>query len=619
MKLKFILLSLIGFILTGLLATAQNDPLVADTAKPSAPPDPTPAAASTNVSIPVATSAGPAIAVSAEAAAVSAAPNPNADSASHPEAAAVIPLIVIDEVPLTDAIKNLARQANLNYMLDPKIAYGTPGPDGRVEAQPMISLRWENLTADQALNALLNTYNLNIINDPKTKVARITIKDPAAPEPLITKIIQLKYAYATNLMINAQSIMQDKRSRVLADARTSQLVVVATEKEIATLDELVTRLDTQARQVLIEARIIETSKNPTSAKGIDWSGTFASQHVSFGNGSTTGTYTSSAGNTTSYNYGTGSLPAASTTVPYIQGNPVTAVTTGPGGVSTASANGTGASAGNVNGSLLSSVVGNGGLSLNTAKGLFPSTAFLNADGVSAVLSFINNDLDGTVLSTPRAVTLDNEEAILSVTTAEPIFEATAGTQGSPGGSSVRYTNLGTILHVTPRISANNTIALKVIPEVSDIGGTVTKTVAGVVNQADFFDIRRITTSVLIPSGNTLVMGGLVNDNRSKSNVKVPILGDIPFLGAAFRQETKTQNKKNLIIFITPTVVSGDDFQPTPTDFLKTKMHDQPAADFGPWDSGKKQDWSKLFPGDAASGENAKWPETGSTAADKASQ
>ena len=211
-----------------------------------------------------------------------------------------------------------------------------------------------------------------------------------------------------------------------------------------------------------------------------------------------------------------------------------------------------------------------------------------------MLSFLNNNFDGTVLSTPRAVTLDNEEATLEVTTAQPIFQTTAGTQGSPGGSQVTYTNLGTILHVTPRISANNTISLKVIPEVSDIAGTITKTVGGLVNQADAFDVRRIETRVLIPSGNTLVMGGLVSDNRSKTDVKVPIMGDIPFLGALFRQDSKTQNKKNLIIFITPTIVQSEDFQPTETSFLKTKVPNIKSSDFGAWDSGTPQDWSKLM-------------------------
>ncbi len=204
------------------------------------------------------------------------------------------------------------------------------------------------------------------------------------------------------------------------------------------------------------------------------------------------------------------------------------------------------------------------------------------------------------------MTLDTEEATLSVTVAQPIFNTTAGTQGSPGGAQVLYTNLGTILRVTPRISANNTISLKVVPEVSDIGGTVTKTVGGLAFQADFYDIRKVTTQVLIPSGNTLVMGGLVSDNRQKGDTKVPFLGDIPVLGWAFHQETKSQNKRNLIIFVTPTIVQDEDFQPTETSFLKTKMKDNKSiADFGPWDSGEPQDWSKLMHGNknAGNGDN----------------
>ncbi len=92
--------------------------------------------------------------------------------------------------------------------------------------------------------------------------------------------------------------------------------------------------------------------------------------------------------------------------------------------------------------------------------------------------------------------------------------------------------------------------------------------------------------MLIPSGNTLVMGGLVNDNSTKGNTKVPILGDIPLLGWLFRSETKTQNKKNLIIFVTPTIVQDEDFQPTETDFLKTKITEGPKVKFGAWDNGR---------------------------------
>jgi type II secretory pathway component GspD/PulD (secretin) len=633
MKLNATLLSLIGLTATGIVVLAQDTPPAADTNQtPSitATNDSanvatnTAADASTNVAAntsttaavtpapadagaastvlhpeatPAVTTAPPADAATTPApvapvavASTSASTN-NASTQRDPNA--VIPLIVMDEVPLTDAIKNLARQAGLNYMLDPKINYSAPGPNG-LNPQPMVSLRWENLTADQALAAVLANNNLVIVEDPRTKIARITVKDPAAPDPLITKIIQLKFAYVTNVVANVQNILQDKRSKVSSDVRTSQLVVLATEKELVGINELVTRLDTPNKQVLIEARLVETSKNPTSVKGIDWSGTLARQNMTFGNGNTAALTTSSAGNTTAINAGTGSLPVGTVNSPYIGPNPTILTTTLPGGGSTVSAAGTGATKGTTYGQVMQTLAGNGGIGLNTAKGFFPATAFLNADGVSAALSFLNTDLDSTVISTPRAVTLDNEMATLAVTRAQPIFATTAGTQGSPGGSQVTYTNLGTILKVTPRISANNHVLLKVVPEVSSVAGIATKTVAGVVSQADIFDVRHIETQVLIPSGNTLVMGGLISDDRSKGFIKVPLLGDIPFLGAAFRQESKSQIKKNLIIFITPTIVQSEDFQPTQTEFLKAKIPNEARTDFGAWDSGKPQDWSKLM-------------------------
>src|SRR4029077_8782485 len=104
------------------------------------------------------------------------------------------------DVPLTDAIKNLARQAGLNYMLDPKVAFGQVGPDGKPVPQPTVSIRWENVTAEQALNALLGNYNLQLTEDPKSKIARVSVKDPAAPDPLLTKVIQLKWTSPTNMM-----------------------------------------------------------------------------------------------------------------------------------------------------------------------------------------------------------------------------------------------------------------------------------------------------------------------------------------------------------------------------------------------------------------------------------
>jgi type II secretory pathway component GspD/PulD (secretin) len=505
------------------------------------------ASASTNAQAAEAASTNAPAADSAQTAAVPATTSTADQTNAVPQPGAIIPLIVMDDVPLTDAIKNLARQAGLNYMLDPKVAFGQLGPDGKPVPQPTVSIRWENVTAEQALTALLSNYNLQLVEDPKSKIARITVKDPAAPDPLITKIFQLKYATPTNIMVAVQNTFVDKRSKVVADVRTSQLVILATEKEMPGVEDLIEHLDTQTKQVLIEARLLETSANPSTTKGVDWSATLQEQHINFGNGVMTGNSTTTINS--------------------------------PGGETVST--------------VLNSLIGAGGLGAATGHGFTPETFFLTADGVRLVLSFLNKYAEAKVISTPRTVTLDNESAKIEVTRASPIINVTAGTANTTGGSQIQYTNLGVILNVTPRISANNYVNLRVVPEVSRVFDTVSKNLgAQGVFQADEYDIRRMETRVMIPSGHTLVLGGLVQDDVRKGNTKVPVLGDIPVFGYLFRSDTKSRQKSNLIVFLTPTIVQDEDFQPTQTSFLKTPVpaKDSVEPDWSAWDSGQPRDW-----------------------------
>ncbi|MCS7338009.1 MAG: hypothetical protein NZ739_07195 [Verrucomicrobiae bacterium] len=471
----------------------------------------------------------------------------------------VLPLIQYDEVALTTVIESLARQAGINYILDYKVPYGQIGPDGKPMPQPIVTIRWENITAEAALLAVLNNYDLQLVEDPRTKVARITRKDPAAPDPLVTKIIQLKYASASNMAVAVQSVLTDKRSKVLPDTRTSQLIVVATEREQFAVQELIDKLDTQTRQVLIEGRIMEVSLNPKTKKGIDWSRTLNEQRFSFGNGVMSGT--------------------TKTTIPGSGGaryDESTELTTIMG-------------------------LGIGGLSLNTYKGFTPNIGFLDADGVNAVLSFLNTYAESRVLSAPRTVTLDNEPTFIEVGQMYPVVNVTPSSQMYAGGSQISYTNLTLRLEVTPSISANDYVNLKVKPSVLRLGPKISSKVAGQDNIVDSFYKRDMETRVLIPSGNTLVLGGLVQDEIQDAATKVPVLGDIPLLGYAFRSKSRDRSKMNLLIFLTPTIIRDEDFQPTTTEFLKTPLppSDSLEGDWSPWDTTEPVDWSQPEPLKAA--------------------
>lgn len=477
--------------------------------------------------------------------------------------------IRFQDIPITSVIENLARQAGINYLLDPKIGYGQVDPaTGQTKPEPSLSIRWENITPEQALIALLDNYGLQLVTDPKTKISKVTIKDPLAPPPLVTIVYQLAYASVTNMEGAVSTVLTDKRSKVVADGRTSQLIVQATDKEHTDVAALIKKLDKPTRQVLIETRFIEISSNPTTTKGVDWTGTLQAQSVTFGNG----TFSQVANN-------------AISTVSQSPGTPVTVGTHTFTPATTTTVNGN---------STVNTIASSGSaVAYSTAGGFNPAAGFLTASGLNVVLSFINSSSDAQVVSTPRVVTLDNEPANISVTRAFPIFQTTAGTQGSPGGSSITYSNVGIVLEVTPHISANDYIWLKVDPSISSFFATVTKTIDGFVNQADEFDSRTIDTQVLIPNANTLVMGGMVRDNPIADYTKVPILGDIPVVGWAFRSENKTMDKQNLLIFITPTILKETDFQPTTTQFMQSRpiTEKEPLDPNSAWDSGKPHDWS----------------------------
>jgi type II secretory pathway component GspD/PulD (secretin) len=543
-------------------------------AAPAPAPAPDAATATATASAPaeaVSTNPAPAVAAAAvETAPAAPASGTNAVAATPaPAAPTSIPLIQFSDVPIRTAIENLARQANINYMLDPKIGYGEPDAQGQIKPEPQLSIRWENISAENALLALLDNYNLQLNRDKKTGIDRITMKDPTAPPPLITRVVQLQYASVSNMVDAVAPALSDKRSKVLADSRTSQMIVVATEGEQAAVDVLVKQLDKPTRQVLIETKLVEVSSQPSTKKGVDWSSTLSGQNVTFGNGNTTGSrdITRNKGSTT----------------------------LGPGTVDTEESK---------NDVTLSQILGKGGFSASTMAGLVPYTAFLNADGLNATISFLNNTYNAQIMSTPKIVTLDNEMANIEVTRQFPIINVGAGTQNASGSSSVTYSNIGTILHVTPRISANDKIWLRVLPEVSSHFGDQKVSVPGGNGNPGFtftvpiFDVRRLATQVLIPNGNTLVMGGMVKDNPTSSYIKVPILGDIPGLGWGFRSENKSMEKDNLLIFLTPTIVQDDDFTPHQDDFLKQKVKpmQQSMKPNTWWDSGEARgNWDSPVP------------------------
>lgn len=449
----------------------------------------------------------------------------------------IVPFIAIDDAELAAAIRQLARQAGINFIFDPRVLSGT-SQNGEPITFPKVTVRFENVTALQALEAVLDSYDLALEPNKKTRIAKVSFKRPPLEEPLKSEVIQLKYHSAEEMAKLLESFVSD-RSSLQPHNKSSKIVVSATKEELEKIAELVYELDVPSKNVLIEANILETSRSPRSLRGIDWSGTFSNHQVSFGNGQSRGTQT--------------------------QGQPNNLTTTFDGN----------------------------GLSLVTGS-FSPDVAFLNSDGLNAVLNFLNSDTQTRVVATPRTVTQNAVEALLEVTRAFPIFQESPGSQAVPATTAIIYTNLGTILKVTPRISADDSVTLDVRPEVSNVDGKDQSQVGGRVSEANIYAIRRMETTVRVPSGHTLVMGGLTSDTRTRKQNKVPLLGDIPILGRAFQNKEKNQENQNLIVFITPTIVREDDYQESHSEFLRTRLNiEESDIQFDSmWDSAEPYSWGK---------------------------
>jgi len=507
---------------------------------------------------------------------------PDAASSNMPPADEEKTDVTFNDVSLTDAITPLALQAGQNIVFDPALLMA---PDGRPIPPPQVTVKWRNITAMQALHALLDNYGWQLVWDPRTKVGRVTKKDLAAKEPLIFTVVQLRYGNPTNLVKELESSLSSG-SAIIPDTRTHQLIIRTTEKELLGVQALIAKLDTATRQVLVEAKIVQTSKDITSAKGVDWTGTLQAQHVSFGNGLTQGGLT---------NYSSPGASSASSLV-------------SPGGSGILSSAG---SMGNVTSNVstyTTAITGNtqqgGGFSLNTARGISPATAFLNADGVSAVLSFLNSDTK--TIAFPRSVTLDGTPTELAVVQNVPIFTQTqsAPAGGSASGLATIQPNYdlsvqGTILNevgvkltVTPRIAGPTNVLLDLKPEISEQGATVTETLNGQPNQAPSFSRSRITTQASVPSGYTLVVGGMDQDVVGKTFTKVPFFGDLPGLGSLFRSDSKSHSAQTILVFVTPTIISDADYQYTPSRFEKRKPLSASELKESAWDSGEPYDWTK---------------------------
>ncbi|MFA5519093.1 MAG: secretin N-terminal domain-containing protein, partial [Spirochaetota bacterium] len=301
---------------------------------------------------------------------------------------------------------------------------------------------------------------------------------------------------------------------IIANKETNSLLINASPDEFKEIYAIVKQLDSVRPQVLIEATIVEVSAESSWGLGIDWSLAGESGIHQFGGSSVMG-----------------SVPSYST----------------PSGLS---------------GKTLSVPLTPGAMNI----GYVSDTSILNF----ALLNASATDKNINILSTPHILTLDNHEAEINV--AEEIAVPTNSriTEDNTVYYTFEYKSVGLKLKITPHINRGNMIALELFTEVNSILGETKYLSTGTIVPPDLGK-RDMKTKVAVADGATIVVGGLMRNQKIETETKVPILGDIPLLGWFFKSKSSENSKTNLLIFITPRVVTESEKIKTITEEKQAEM------------------------------------------------
>ncbi|MEG0225828.1 MAG: type II secretion system secretin GspD [Comamonas sp.] len=294
--------------------------------------------------------------------------------------------------------------------------------------------------------------------------------------------------------------------QIQADPSTNSLIISASPPVYRQLRAVIDQLDGRRAQVLVESLIVEVTANKLAQFGVQW------QSLLGNNGSTMGVIGTNSGTS---------------------GANILGVTAGLAGGATTAA----------------TALGNLGAGLNF--GIAPR---INGKYyLGALANFLQNSGDANVLSTPNLMTLDNEEAKIIIGNNVPFvtgsYASTTGTSGVSPFTTVERKDVGLMLRVRPQINENGTVKMSVYQEVSKIDSSTLKDTNGPTTSK-----RSIESNVLVEDGSIIVLGGLLQDDYSQAEDKVPLFGDIPGLGNLFRSENRARKKTNLMVFLRPVVV-----------------------------------------------------------------
>jgi type IV pilus assembly protein PilQ len=395
-----------------------------------------------------------------------------------------------------------------------------------------LTLRLKEVPWDQALDVILQAKGLDMRKNgsvlwiaPKEELLtkeKLELEQKAQIaelEPLKSEIFQLNYQKAEAFKQvfgleggDSKNRILSKRGSAIIEPRTNQLFVTDIASKLEDVRRLIAKTDVATKQVLIEARIVEASDTFTRNLGAKLGFT---------------DLRTQRGGDSGYQLGSSNTRVA------IGGN-LTGVQETTGQISTT----TNAAANTQFVNLPASSI-NGAQAGSLAVSLFSSAAnrFLNLE-----LSALEEDGTGKIISSPRVITADKAVALIEQGIELPYQVAT-----SSGATSIQFRKANLRLEVTPQITPDGNVVIDV---------DVNKDSVGQETRSGFaIDTKHVKTQVMVDNGGTVVLGGIYQQTQRSTTDKVPLLGDVPVLGYLFRSNSRTNDKTELLVFITPKIVT----------------------------------------------------------------
>ena len=446
-------------------------------------------------------------------------------------------------------IRTVLRNVADLYMLNIVIPEGLQGTT---------SIKLRDVSWKQIFSVVLETTEYTYIEEGN--IIQIISNDTLNFEPPITDIFMLNYAEASDIAATvANMIDAEKGGRVQTDARTNSLIVTERQSRMSTIRQVIERLDKPTLQVMIETRFVEVTNQDVSKIGVKWNSLeeFEVKAGGISRGYSNldtrlGNNTRGTENTIGDNFGEVDLSvddASISSVPESRSGQFVNNLTGQTLLDASTASDTNLQQSAIRN--LTDLVHGGDLQRTT-------NAIFSTSQIGYIFSALKRQGNSRLVSHPTVVTLNNQEAEISIGEQFPIPNYQYNEErGSFEVAGFDYKDIGVILKVKPSVNNEGLITLKVNPEVSsrtgerEFGGASGASIP-------IISTRRTETIISLKDGYTMGLGGLLQASSIEEERKVPLLQKIPGLGAVFRNKEKDGQKMNLLIFITAKILSSGD-------------------------------------------------------------